>query len=72
MSPQLPSSPLARRLIAALAVGLLGAGRAAAHDGSGLAGGFLAGFLHPLFGFDHLLAMVAVGVGGAVLGRPLV
>jgi urease accessory protein len=26
---------------------------------------------HPLFGFDHLLAMVAVGLWGAVLGRPL-
>lgn len=45
---------------------------AAAHDGTGLAGGFLAGLLHPLTGFDHALAMVAVGLWGAFLGRPLV
>lgn len=44
---------------------------AAAHDRSGLAGGFLSGFLHPLSGFDHALAMVAVGLWGAILGRPL-
>jgi urease accessory protein len=44
---------------------------AAAHDGTGLAGGFGAGFVHPLSGFDHALAMVAVGLWGAILGRPL-
>ena len=45
---------------------------AMAHDGTGLAGGFAAGFTHPLSGFDHMLAMVAVGIWGAFLGRPLV
>ncbi len=45
---------------------------AMAHDGTGLAGGFMAGFIHPLSGFDHMLAMVAVGIWGAFLGRPLV
>ena len=45
---------------------------AMAHDGTGLAGGFVAGFVHPLSGFDHMLAMVAVGIWGAFLGRPLV
>jgi urease accessory protein len=30
------------------------------------------GFAHPLTGLDHLLAMVSVGVWGAVLGRPLI
>lgn len=45
---------------------------AAAHDQSGLAGGFVSGFLHPLSGLDHTLAMVAVGLWGAILGRPLV
>lgn len=45
---------------------------AAAHDGTGLAGGFAAGFLHPLLGPDHMLAMVSVGLWGAFLGRPLV
>lgn len=43
-----------------------------AHAGTGLAGGFLAGFAHPLSGADHLLAMVSVGLWGAFLGRPLV
>ncbi len=45
---------------------------ALAHSGTGLAGGFVSGFLHPLTGFDHLLAMVSVGLWGAFLGRPLV
>jgi len=45
---------------------------AIAHDGTGLAGGFATGFTHPLSGFDHMLAMVAVGIWGAFLGRPLV
>ena len=40
--------------------------------GTGLAGGFVSGFLHPLSGFDHLLAMVSVGLWGAFLGRPLI
>lgn len=34
--------------------------------------GFVAGFLHPLFGLDHVLAMVAVGLwAGLVGGRAL-
>ena len=45
---------------------------ASAHSGAGLAGGFTSGFLHPLRGFDHVLAMVAVGLWGAYLGRPLI
>lgn len=32
----------------------------------------MAGFAHPLAGFDHLLAMVSVGLWGAFLGRPLI
>ncbi len=35
-------------------------------------GGFASGFYHPLSGFDHLLAMVSVGLWGAFLGRPLI
>lgn len=42
-----------------------------AHEESSIQGGFLAGLTHPIFGLDHLLAMVAVGIWGAVLGRPL-
>lgn len=45
---------------------------AQAHDGTGLAGGFIAGALHPLAGVDHILAMISVGLWGAFLGRPLV
>lgn len=45
---------------------------AAAHMGTGLAGGFQSGFVHPFSGFDHLLAMVSVGLWGAFLGRPLI
>lgn len=45
---------------------------AEAHQGTGLAGGFVSGFLHPLTGPDHMLAMVSVGLWGAFLGRPLI
>lgn len=44
---------------------------ALAHDIEG-AGGFLAGFSHPLFGLDHIIAMVAVGMWGAFLGPPAI
>ena len=33
-------------------------------------GGFVAGLLHPISGLDHVVAMVAVGLWGAVLGPP--
>ena len=42
---------------------------AAAHI-AGSASGFGAGFLHPLLGPDHLVAMVAVSLLGAQLGSP--
>jgi urease accessory protein len=47
-------------------------GVAHAHSQEGLAGGFVSGVLHPVLGFDHLVAMVAVGLWGAQLGRPAV
>jgi len=34
--------------------------------------GFLTGFMHPLSGADHVLAMVAVGLWGAQLGPPAI
>lgn len=40
--------------------------------GTGLAGGFGSGFTHPLSGPDHMLAMVSVGLWGALLGRPMI
>jgi urease accessory protein len=54
----------------AFALLLLAAGAAQAHEGEGLAGGFATGFMHPLLGPDHLVAMVAVGLWGAFLGAP--
>ena len=60
-------------LRALLAGGLLTfATPAFAHVDPSLAGGFVTGFAHPLSGPDHLLAMVAVGLWGAFLGRPLI
>lgn len=41
-------------------------------DATDAAGGFLAGFLHPLLGWDHVVAMVAVGLWGAFLGAPAI
>jgi urease accessory protein len=60
--------------IATLAAVLLTAyaSPAQAHSSTNLAGGFFAGFAHPFSGPDHLLAMVAVGLWGAFLGRPLI
>ena len=43
-----------------------------AHDQQGQARGFLTGFLHPLSGLDHVLAMIAVGLWGAQLGSPAI
>ena len=53
-------------------IALFAATPAQAHMGTGLPGGFESGFLHPFSGFDHLLAMVSVGLWGAFLGRPLI
>lgn len=53
-----------------LAALLLVSGPAAAHTEVGVPGGLLSGFLHPLAGLDHLVAMVAVGLWGAQLGKP--
>jgi urease accessory protein len=43
---------------------LVSATPAFAHAGHGIA----SGFLHPFFGWDHLIAMLAVGAWGATLG----
>jgi urease accessory protein len=45
---------------------------ALAHTGVGVVGGFMSGFTHPIFGFDHVAAMVAVGLWGAFLGQPAI
>lgn len=54
--------------IAALAAFVLLPTVALAHPGHGDAG-FAHGFAHPLGGLDHVLAMVAVGLYAALLGR---
>src|SRR5690349_24680417 len=41
---------------------------ALAHTGHGDTSGFVHGFMHPVGGLDHVLAMVAVGVFAFVLG----
>ena len=49
---------------------LLFATAAAAHTGEGINSGFASGFWHPILGWDHVVAMVAVGLWGAFLGMP--
>ena len=44
-------------------------GVAYAHDGTNLGlGGFLSGIVHPVLGYDHLLAMLSVGIISAQIG----
>jgi urease accessory protein len=45
---------------------------AQAHILKGEAIGFWSGFTHPISGFDHIIAMVAVGMWGAQLGKPAI
>ncbi len=57
-----------RTPVVALAALALSAGPAFAHLDPGEHGSFMAGLTHPLFGLDHVLAMVAVGLWAAMLG----
>jgi len=50
-----------------LFIGLFLPGLAFAHDAA-LGGGFTAGLGHPVLGFDHLLAMISVGILSAQMG----
>jgi len=59
----------ATRIAAGAALALASAtAPALAHTGHGDVSGFVAGFLHPVGGLDHVLAMVAVGLFAAHLG----
>ena len=49
---------------------LFWASSAQAHVEQGQAVGFVTGLEHPWSGFDHVLAMIAVGLWGAQLGNP--
>ena len=65
-----PGPRLAVRLGLVFALTVL-AGAARAHTGGG-ASGLEAGFLHPITGPDHVVAMIAVGLWGGILGAPAI
>jgi urease accessory protein len=56
------------RLIATATAILVLTTSADAHTGHGATHAFTAGFAHPLGGFDHLLAMMAVGLWAGLAG----
>ncbi len=58
--------PLPRLALAVLIA--LAATPALAHTGHGDTEAFTSGLAHPLFGLDHLLAMVAVGLWAGLIG----
>ncbi|MEM7208829.1 MAG: HupE/UreJ family protein [Pseudomonadota bacterium] len=41
-------------------------------DAANIGGGFINGFIHPLLGPDHVVAMIAVGLWGVFLGKPAI
>ncbi|MBT8362836.1 MAG: HupE/UreJ family protein [Desulfobacterales bacterium] len=53
-----------------LVITCIGVPSAYGHIEQGQAAGFMTGLEHPWSGFDHILAMVAVGIWGAQLGNP--
>jgi urease accessory protein len=57
-----------KRAATAVAFLVTMSGAALAHPGHGDAGGFTHGFMHPVGGLDHVLAMIAVGLFAAHLG----
>lgn len=69
---QHPHSSIARAALLAPVLLALSAHASFAHTTAGVAGGLTSGFLHPLTGLDHMVAMVAVGLWGAQLGAPAV
>lgn len=71
VGPRMLNSSMIGRLTITL-VFLTIAFPAFAHTGAGHGGGFVAGFTHPILGWDHVAAMVAVGLWGAFLGAPAI
>jgi urease accessory protein len=67
-------TPRTRRqsILAVVMLTALWAQSAFGHVLQGEAYGFVTGFLHPISGADHVLAMVAVGLWGAQLGAPAI
>lgn len=64
--------PIRQMCLTAIVCMIIATEPALAHDGTSMKQGFLSGVMHPVSGLDHLLAMVAVGLWGAALGRPLI
>jgi len=63
----------ARIIISSIFLLLISSATALAHtDPVSLQGGFISGFMHPISGLDHVVAMVAVGLWGAFLGKPAI
>jgi len=60
-------NPFPRSLMLVLPVAMI-ATQAGAHTGDGIDTGFASGFWHPILGWDHVVAMVAVGLWAASLG----
>ncbi|MEQ8802220.1 MAG: HupE/UreJ family protein [Haliea sp.] len=58
------------RLFWVAGLSLLLASNVQAHSAADIGGGFVSGLLHPVLGWDHVAAMVAVGLWGAFLGNP--
>jgi urease accessory protein len=67
-----PRESMPTTVLLIFASALLAPATVLAHNPAGVAGGFLSGFMHPLTGIDHILAMVAVGIWGAQLGAPAI
>lgn len=68
----MPNIASLARAAALLAILVFTASPAFAHTGAGTVGGFASGFTHPIYGWDHVVAMVAVGLWGAFLGAPAI
>jgi len=66
-----PTAIKAIRCVLPLAFAAM-ASPALAHSENGVAIDFMGGFTHPIFGPDHVIAMVAVGLWGAFLGAPAI
>jgi urease accessory protein len=66
--PFVPIKSLAISFAALLSIPLA----AHAHTEGGSAAGLLSGLQHPVSGWDHILAMIAVGLWGAQLGKPAI
>jgi urease accessory protein len=59
---------ISRSLFALLCILVFTPASVYAHTGVGHAAGFANGFGHPIGGFDHVLAMVAVGIWASQIG----